>query len=322
MKTTIYIPQYLVRLLAIVAILTGSTALIYAQILPDPIFHWELTNGVNSGTSSINPLTITNNTSGTAAFSTNGLNLTGNIGGQDTPQAQAGYALGSLGNVGALSQFTITFWINTPVAKSGYQSILTMGPEDGGMGGSNNVLFLRYNSSVGNNNNKLEVWPVGSSDVSGITQQQTNTTLITNNAWTFVAISYDGTSTRVDNSLVQSNATGTTNNRGTANLQVYQGSDVLTNNILREGYYWGLGSTNWLTNKGSLELGTNPSIFLGSKDDFSRSLSGYLKDVRVYDEVLSASQIGDIRAIPEPQSLALILMGVISSIAFYRGCRR
>lgn len=324
MKTTSHTPQHLIRLAAFVAILIGSMTLIHAQSLPDPVYHWTFTDGdggANSGTALISPLTITNNTSGTVAFSDTGLNLTGNIGAQNTPQAQAGYAMGALGSIGTLSQFTLTFWIYTPVAKSGYQSILTIGPSNGDMTGADDVLFIRYNSSVGSNNNKLEVW-VGGSDVTGITTQQSESTPVLNGEWHFIAISYDGTSTRVDNSIVQQNATGTTTNRGTSNLQIYQGSADFDDNLARQGFNWGLGGTNWQTNKGALELGDDSSIFLGSRTDFSRTLSGMLKDVRIYDEVLSVSQINDIRTIPEPQSMALILMAALSSVALYRTRRR
>ena len=293
-------------------------------ILPDPDYHWAFTNGANgtnSGNVATSPLTITNNSSGTVAFSNSGLDLTGNIGAQNTPQSKAGYASGALPGLGTLSKVTISFWVNTPVKKSGYQNIMIIGPSNGTLTGTDNVMYMRYDSSVGNDNNKFELF-IGGSDTSGITTIQSEMTPSLNGEWHFFAISYDGTSSKVSNSSIQQTATGTLDNRGNANLQIYQGSYDLDDDLLRQGFYWGQGGVNWETNKGAMHFDSDTEIVLGSNIDFSRSLSGMLKDVRIYDDVLTAEQIGAIRAIPEPQAAALVLLSALCTAAISRRRRR
>lgn len=260
---------------------------------PEPLYHWRLTDGSNAGTASMSNLTIESGTEGIVAFTEDGLDSTQTIPGNT---AKSGIATGSLGAAADLSKFTITFWVKTPVAQSGYQNILAILPANESEREAEDRLLIRFKSNKGDNSNKLEVM-VGGPDSSGIVTIQEEMIPSPNGEWRFFAISYDGTSPRVDNSDAQAAATGS-ENRGTSNLQIYQASENPGDALARQGFNWGKGGDRWVINHGPVMLGDHATILLGNQADLTRGLVGLLKDVHVYNDVLTAAEIENIRTNP------------------------
>jgi len=67
---------------------------------------------------------------------------------------------------------------------------------------------------------------------------------------------------------------------------------------------------------------TNP-LYLGSRADFATTFNGFIDDVAVFDEVLSAGQIRQLAngvIVPEPSAFLVAIMGALLS-AFYRSGR-
>ncbi len=104
------------------------------------------------------------------------------------------------------------------------------------------------------------------------------------NEWYFVSISYDATTGDVNFYLGEEGGT-----LGT----------VAASNIIN-------GEINTLL--------TNATILgVGNVDyNHQRRLDGYLSDVRFYDSALTAEQIGQIHAIPEPGTTALLGFGILT----------
>lgn len=261
-----------------------------SSAVSEPLFHWGLADGANVGTASMADLTIDSGTEGIIAFSEDGLDSTQTILGNTT---KSGVAIGNLGSAVDLSKFTITFWVKTPLAQVGYQNILVLLPASENQ--TESRLLVRYKSSKSDQSNKLEVM-VGGQEASGIVAMQEEMTPTPNEEWRFFAISYDGTSTRVNNSEAQGAATSRAENRGASNLQIYQASENSGDILVRQGFNWGKGNDQWSVNYGPLMLGANASIFLANQADFTRGLVGQLKDVRIYNDVLSVDEIENVRS--------------------------
>ncbi len=239
-------------------------------------------------------LVIDNAVGGSAFFSEDGLDSSVNVLGDIS---KSSVTKGSLDDLESLSEFSVTFWVKIPVAQSGFQNILAVASSDDPEGG----LLIRLNSSKGGNANKIEVL-IDAPKASGILALQEEMTPSPNGEWRFFAISYDGTSARVDQSEKQAAATEAlqSENRGTSNLQIYQASAAPQDVLLRQGFHWGKKGGQWIENYGALSLGKDVMVFLGNEPHFSRGLVGLLKDVRIYPRVLTMAEIEAIRSASLP----------------------
>jgi len=278
------ITLFFLAALALFVSTVGSSA------VSKPLFHWGLVDGSNAGTVSMADLTIDSGTEGIVVFSEDGLDSTQTIHGNTN---KSGVATGNLGDAVDLSKFTITFWVKMSLAQVGYQNILVLLPASENQ--TEGRLLVRFKSSKSDQSNKLEVM-VGGQEASGIVAMQEEMTPTPNGEWRFFAISYDGTSTRVNNSEAQEAATSKAENRGASNLQIYQASENPEDILVRQGFNWGRGDDQWSVNYGPLMLGANTSIFLANQGDFTRGLVGQLKDVRIYNDVLSVDEIENVRS--------------------------
>jgi hypothetical protein len=109
--------------------------------------------------------------------------------------------------------------------------------------------------------------------------------------WTFIAFSYDGTSSFGDDSAVQSTATGSA-----INGQFYRGT--ATESVVRNPLPVTVTGQPGDSSKGVLGMGSNGIVHLGNRTNsnlHARSLDGWIDDVRIYDAVLSAAQVDAVR---------------------------
>jgi hypothetical protein len=122
------------------------------------------------------------------------------------------------------------------------------------------------------------------------------------NTWNFIAITYDGTSSTGFNSTVQAAATGDAHN-----AQLYEGTD--TGSVQRFGVADTTG--DFTTSSGTLQFGANAVLLLANRTNLSRGFNGWLDDFRIYDSVLTPTQVEAIRTsvVPEPTMGGLICLG-------------
>ncbi len=284
-----------VRIAAFCAFMIGSTGLAMGAV-PDALYQWDFENGgTNTGTASGGNLSINNGVGGTVSFSGGVLDLTGN---NRSNASVSGHAFSSLGNVGTLSQFSISMRVD-PTLISGYQEFFVLGSSSTDNFGANNAIALRFSSSG------LEV-RVGTSNGSSYASV-TPVSPITAGEMTFITLTYDGTSELTAESAVQEAATGESGS-GAYNMQVYIGSgDELT----RTGVRWGTVASQTF-NKGSVVLGEDASIILGARSNNDRALNGVMDDVLVFDQVLTQTEVNELYTIPEPTTTSMALgMGVL-----------
>lgn len=126
--------------------------------------------------------------------------------------------------------------------------------------------------------------------VDGATTTSANVTAPSTNTWLFLAVTYDGSVT-------------------TGNVRFYTGrTDVAAAQL------GGVGNSNAgvvASTGGALQIGGTPATAL------DRSPSAFFDDVRIYDTVLTATELEAVRAsnIPEPASLGLVGLSLLGLMA-------
>jgi hypothetical protein len=245
-----------------------------------------------------------------------------NFNGITSTGAAGGSALSALPNSGTLNQFTISFWVKTQTFSnnSGRAGrLITLGQS-----GTTDILnansfgVVQIASNAASGPTKFAPY-FGTSDLTAAAGLGANNTL---NEWTFVAVSYDGTSSNGDNSLVQQSATGSS-----INGQFYRGTDTAA--VVRTDLpiVTTVGTPS-SASLGPLALGVSPILFLANRPALNRSLDGTMDDIRIYDSVLSAAEIDSVRAqglagiVPEPSSLFLVSFGLLGLLRLNRKSRQ
>ncbi|MDR1279298.1 MAG: LamG domain-containing protein, partial [Opitutaceae bacterium] len=285
------------------------------QAADAPLYQWKFDadTGANTGNTSGGALSITNNANANVRFAGGYLDLTANVRGN---ASSSGYATLGSANIGTLNQYTITMWVKASELL-GYQNLLSIGPNGTfGANDTDNTLTVRLNGG------KLELYTKDTT--AGAINNVATAPAFATNAWVFIAISYDGTSAKGSWSAAQVAATsGSAGERANCNMQLYIGDSVTGSTLFRTGVNWGQNDANYDVNKGPLALGTDASIFLGNRQNSQadRGFTGLMDDIRIYDTILSASEINAVRleqlssAIPEPGAAALWVGGAAASLA-------
>ena len=251
-------------------------------------------------------------------------NFSTNNNGIASTAAIGGTALSALPNqtgsgAGSVNQFTISFWFKTQTYSNNANSfsrLLNLGPTGtADLGNADSLSFTQF--STDSNPGATKIYPFfGGTDVTNATGIGADNNL---NEWTFIAFSYDGTSSSGDNSSVQNSATGSP-----INGQFYRGTD--TEAVVRTDLpIVATVGTPSSASLGAINFGNNAVLFLANRPSLTRALDGWIDDIRLYDTVLSAADIEGVRlqglgsAVPEPISLSLL---VIVGIALFANRER
>jgi hypothetical protein len=234
------------------------------------------------------------------------------------------------GGAGTMNQFTVSFWYNAATFRTGSTSIthrlLTFGNSAAADVGANPGLgFHIRNNGAGSggapnprtvalNANAIDVSAAGAG--SGFEGTAVNT-----GVWAFVALTYDGTSSNGDNSAVQSAATASAS---MVNGQLYWGTSALAVTRFDAPLTSVAGDATALS-LGTINFGNAAQLILANNLSQNRSFDGSIDDIRIYDGVLSASDIENVRqegliGVPEPS--AIVLAGLVFSIVALFGVRR
>ncbi len=199
-----------------------------------------------------------------------------------------GVLAGTMGNLGTLSQFTMTMWINPSASPAGNNERLldissggtpTTGSADG------NLLFFGINAGGGlqfyvNNANPNAV----GANISTATVFNGGAAAI--NTWYFVALTFDSTA---------------------GSYLLYTGNSTLDSAALAYTY---TGAPLWAT---GAAFGTSSSIFVANRPNGQRSFVGSTDDINIYNGALSLSQlqgIQDAQLVPEPGMLSFLGMAL------------
>ena len=200
--------------------------------------------------------------------------------------AAGGTALSTLPNqtgsgTGSMNQFTISFWFKAQTFSNnanGFSRLLNLGPAGTvDLGNANSLSFTQF--STDSNPGATKIYPfVGSTDVTnalGIGADNNS------NEWTFIALSYDGTSSNGDNSAIQNAGTGSS-----INGQFYRGTDTASA-IRTDLPIVTTPGTPSSASLGVLEFGNNAVLYMANRPSLTRALDGWIDDVRLYDSVLT-----------------------------------
>jgi hypothetical protein len=225
------------------------------------------------------------------------------------------------GGAGSMNQFTVSFWYNASTFRTGSTSIthrlLAFGdsaatdvaPNPGvgfhirnngaGSGGTPNPRTIALNA------NAIDVSAAGAG--SGF-----EGTAVSTGTWAFVALTYDGTSSNGDNSAAQSTATAAASS---VNGQLYWGTSALAVTRFDAPLTSVAGDATALS-LGAMNFGNAAQLILANNLSQNRSFDGSIDDIRIYDGVLSAGAVENIRqegliGIPEPS--AIVLSGLMAS---------
>jgi hypothetical protein len=214
-----------------------------------------------------------------------------------------------LSGLGTVSQFTMTFWFNVDAYRtSGGSSrdhrlvILTTstGAPDINFGtvSANTVAFtVRNNIGSKLNPRAIDVmlngsWASGLDGVGNPTGIVGTTT--TAGTWNFVALTYDGTSTNANDSAAQLAATGGVSQ---VNGQLYFGTSAtpvtrfdapLNSDFTAHG-----DATK--PSAGSITFDDSSKLLLANNTAATRGLDGYMDDFRIYNTILTATEVEALR---------------------------
>jgi hypothetical protein len=182
--------------------------------------------------------------------------------------------LASLSSASSLNQFTITGWFRSSATDLNRANLLMLR-------NGTNVLSLTGLSGgpIGARDRLRLIIDGGQVDAAGNFESRWSTAGV----WAFFAISYNGQST-------------------TDTVRFYSG-DVGTASSL---------STSSAASSIAFPFG-GASLWIGANSSSSDPFKGFIDDIRLYDSVLTASGIEQVRlsAVPEPNSAALLIGGVI-----------
>ncbi|HSH92667.1 MAG TPA: hypothetical protein VK968_00815 [Roseimicrobium sp.] len=307
--------------------LAVSTALVSVGVLQgttqaDLLYKWDFNagNGANTGTGAGGTLVanagITNGPTGYAAGTFLSAGVSGNAGDYafGAPNAYDGYYPGNnyspISNAAGISnldmsgvtQFTITMWINR--------------------GGSRNVDVLNIGNtttpgstsnpgiSIGVDGNWANGVRLGVKGNVGYTGDLWGPGYDTD--WVFVAFVYDGTDTyNVYEDPAMNALYGQDRNVAILTGTTGTSATVATGMNMHGGDYW--------TPVGAIGLDPTATVFLANDGSntsgMTNGFDGALDDIRIYNSLLTVSEIETIRtdALPEPASLSLIGLAALAT---------
>lgn len=308
---------------------SGSAGLIYRQTFDDGDGVPEVTPG--AGVLGVDPA----GGNGDAAFDGSGgvfggvLNLSSGTN-VDTA-AIAGTTAPAVGgsnieNIGTLNEVTVTMWVNiqgfrTDV-RNRFTNVIVLGDTPTNFSTPNGLGIAlgtnRTAATATTGPREMNVYVKGStaapldfeSNPSGI-----DGFALTAGEWTFMALTYDGSSTLANDSAIQLAATG---GLSSLNGQVYKGTQTTPVTRFEAAFTnpppaGNNAAANPAGNSaGPIAFSTSTGLFLGNSNALTRGIDGFIDDVQVFDRVLSANDIDAIRqlgpqgvTIPEPSTLVL-----------------
>lgn len=312
---------------------------INARIADAGLVYWQNFDGGNGGADSpVNiggNLGITNGTSATTSFNASpsgtlfggAYDATSNAspGASTTTGIASTLATGgSALNLGTLSQMTVTMWVKTQAFSATNDTaarLLVFGPSSAAdFAAANSFSVLQYGSvTSGSAANKFNV-SVGASDPTPLLGSGTVNSL---NEWTFIAVTYDGTSLMGNNSSVQLTATGSSQVNG----QFYRGT-VLDAVVRFDAPFTAVNGDASASSVGPLAIGSSGVLMLGNRNNRNRGFDGLIDDVRIYNNVLSAAEVEEVRqfgpmgVVPEPSTFALVGSGLVGLAAIARRLKK
>jgi hypothetical protein len=300
-------------------LILGVAALVMFGVLPgafavDPLYQWDFNSadGANTGTGTGG--TLTADVGGATTGNFTGTGVSGNVGDSSlsTFSSSDSYWGSGYGNAAAVSsldlstfnQFTITMWVKRSGGNNA--DLLNIGSTATPTSGSNPGVSIGLNGSwdngmrVGVNGYNTwtgDFWSAG-----------------TDNDWVFLAVAYDGTGGiwwdpamlalyGADRNLAIITGDTTTSAGVAANIPLHIG--------------------DWGTAAGVAAVGSTATIFLASNGSGSEGYSGDLDDVRIYNSLLSVSEIDAVRLsaiqpVPEPATMALAVVGGVALLLLRR----
>lgn len=226
-----------------------------------------------------------------SGFTTGALDTTGATSG-DLRYVTAG----DVAELDSLAAFTVTAWVNLQADPTGNHRIVSKQAPSSFAGFSINttdaVEGARSASNFG-----LRTFIGG--ETAFAFDDAGQMTISADNTWTFIAISYDGTSS-------------------SANVDYYSAADDLSGSVVH------LATT---TINAGTTVASSAAFNIGHTDAAPTSntaLPGFLDDVRVYGQVLTQSELEAVRleAIPEPSTYAAIFGGAALLFVGLRRFRR
>jgi hypothetical protein len=253
--------------------------------------------------------------------STPGVAVPGGAGGLASTGATEGTAV----NLGTMTSLTVTLWIKTdqlPTTTSNQAArLIVLGAAGVNDVQQANSLSIVVRSAVGGTPSKTNTVQILShaidSSNGGIGNNPADAVVA--GQWTFLALSYDGTSTLGNDSATQNAATG---GLSSVNGQYYRGTD--SSSIVRTPVPLTTTAGNAAAaSQGAFSFGASSVVFLAGRPNGSRQFDGWIDDVRIYDSVLSESDVESVRTqgligVPEPRSFLLIVLSSVGLFAIAR----
>ena len=273
----------------------------------DMLYQWNFnsTDGANTGTGSGG--TLTANVGGATTGNFSGTGVSGNVGDSslytfDARDSYWGSGFGNAAGIGnvdltGLTQFTITMWVKRSGSRD--DTMLSIGSTTTPDGSSNPGIALGLS---GNWHNGVSFGVNGSTEWSngnlwgGYTSD-----------WMFMAFTYTATEGSWWSPTFGGIYFGGANQPGNAAILL---GGINTSVTVAQGFHIGGAADN----PGSVALGSTASVFLGNYGAGDNGFSGNLDDVRIYNSLLTVSQIDAVRLdalqpAPEPSTMALAAMG-------------
>ncbi|HZS53353.1 MAG TPA: LamG-like jellyroll fold domain-containing protein [Bryobacteraceae bacterium] len=292
-----------------------------------PLYQWNFNSGdgSNTGTGTGGTLTqdvgITSGSTGYAAGSFVSGGISGTVGDNSFQLGNAwdnyydGASYSPITNAAGISnidltgvtQFTITMWVKWNGGRGG--DILDIGSSTTPDGTSNPGITIGMAPSW---NNGIRV---GINNHIQWTNDPWNSG--TDRGWVFLAIAYNGNNGAYwGQSAMSALYGGGDNNAALITGGTNTSATVAQNFGIHDGSYW--------NSAGIPAVGSTATLFLGNNGTNSQGFDGNLDDVRIYNGLLSVSDIDAVRleglAVPEPSTAMMFIVG--SAGAFVLIARR